>query len=385
MHIKRYESADLESALARVRRELGPDALILSSRRVRKGGGAFGWLSRSAVEVVAASERTVRPDRPTVAPDPSWNGLLVSKALIDPLEAQVRTLTRSLEGLRADHDRTSGILGELRTLRLAVGRMAENKKGDVEAGTAGAMLEALGLATRHADSIGSEAARRSQDDGSDLDAQVEAVLTERIESATSPSRSDRKRVHFVVGSPGVGKTTSVAKALGRAPRPDKLAAVSTDSLRLGGDATLRGFAEKLGVSFGRACSADDLLEEVRRAGRRSIWIDTPGTGRRDRVALDDLKDMRDRLGRRAEVELVVSATTKERDLRKEIERHRSLAPSALIVTRTDESDDLSSVMNVLLDGDAPPLRWLGNGQRVPDDLELPEPSALAKRILGGVV
>ena len=57
MHIKRYEARTLQEALERVKRELGPDALILSSRTVSRGRGAFGLLSRSVVEVQAAQER----------------------------------------------------------------------------------------------------------------------------------------------------------------------------------------------------------------------------------------------------------------------------------------------------------------------------------------
>ena len=57
MHIKRYEAPTLEEALACVKRELGPDALILSSRTIQRGRQAFGLLSRSVVEVQAAVER----------------------------------------------------------------------------------------------------------------------------------------------------------------------------------------------------------------------------------------------------------------------------------------------------------------------------------------
>ena len=49
----------------------------------------------------------------------------------------------------------------------------------------------------------------------------------------------------------------------------------------------------------------------------------------------------------------------------------------------DETRDVSNLVNLLLDPGTPPLRWLGTGQRVPDDLGLPEPEALVERVMGG--
>ena len=61
MHIKRFEAATLAEALAEVKSVLGPDALILSSRTIRRSRDRFGLLSRSVVEVQAARERDANP------------------------------------------------------------------------------------------------------------------------------------------------------------------------------------------------------------------------------------------------------------------------------------------------------------------------------------
>src|SRR5439155_25662282 len=57
MQIKTFCALDMRDALRAVKEELGPDAVILSTREVKSGGGAFGLFSRAVVEVTAAVDR----------------------------------------------------------------------------------------------------------------------------------------------------------------------------------------------------------------------------------------------------------------------------------------------------------------------------------------
>jgi flagellar biosynthesis protein FlhF len=70
MHVKRFEAADMAEALRMVKLELGSNAIILSTRQIKKGGGAFGIFGRSFVEVTAAVDREAvdaRGQRPSYA------------------------------------------------------------------------------------------------------------------------------------------------------------------------------------------------------------------------------------------------------------------------------------------------------------------------------
>ena len=51
MHVKRFVAATLVEAIQQVKAELGPDAMIVSQRSIRRDGGLFGLLGRSVVEV----------------------------------------------------------------------------------------------------------------------------------------------------------------------------------------------------------------------------------------------------------------------------------------------------------------------------------------------
>ena len=61
MQIKRYEAKNMTTALRMIKGELGPEAVILSARSIRKGKGFFGSMKYAGVEVTAATDQQ-RPD-----------------------------------------------------------------------------------------------------------------------------------------------------------------------------------------------------------------------------------------------------------------------------------------------------------------------------------
>jgi flagellar biosynthesis protein FlhF len=209
------------------------------------------------------------------------------------------------------------------------------------------------------------------------------ALARRLDPVLLPPRDDdRAPVTIFVGPTGVGKTTTLAKLAAREQhRVGDVSLVTTDGFRIGAEDQLRTYAGLLAVPFGVARSADELAQQVGAWRGRRVLVDTAGRSRREDGPLADLCRLRERLGVRARVHLVLSATTKDADLRAELQRYAPLRPDSLIVTKLDESDGLANVANLLLDPGAPPLAWLGTGQRVPEDLAAPEPRALAEQML----
>ena len=56
MQIKRFEAKDMSEALSSIKREFGPNAVILSARTIKKSGGIFSYMKRPIVEVTAAMD-----------------------------------------------------------------------------------------------------------------------------------------------------------------------------------------------------------------------------------------------------------------------------------------------------------------------------------------
>ena len=78
MKLKRFEALSLQEALQAIKAELGPEAVIVSSRRIQKSGGLFGLLSQSVIEVTAAVDRSIeaKDDQPAVTLDRSLQALM---------------------------------------------------------------------------------------------------------------------------------------------------------------------------------------------------------------------------------------------------------------------------------------------------------------------
>jgi len=386
MHIKRFEGKDMSEALRLVREELGPDALVLSTRTHKRGRGYFGGFSRSIVQVTAAIDRDVRttpagieptkrPQEGRTKPDPSWNELRLTQALIHPLEAEIQNLRSSLDRITLDHDTSAtrdlrDEVAALRRVALDLGASQRGHEGKESPGAAS--LRRLGLAERHRHVLAA----------SHPDQQVE-LLARLLDKALSPPRPENDLITLYVGPAGVGKTTTLAKVAGRteSDRMD-LAVVSTDVHRLAAEAPLKAWAESKGIPFETAASPTSIAAAVSRLGRRPILVDTAGRSRNDSRGIQELAELRDALGDRARACLVLPATRKESDLREDIERFDAISPEAMAITRIDESSELGNVANLLLDGVCPPLHWITNGQRVPTDLGVADPYDLAHRILG---
>jgi len=383
MHIKRFEAGTLEAALARVKAELGPEALILSTRTLKKGSCGFGLLSRSTVEVQAALERPLRPAaaecrsqaRPLEGP-----GARGADDDVAGLRRSIDELRQELLALRRREHIEESRRSELRGLRETLERRRVPDPIQQVDETAAALARS-GLEWRHALALVTEwRARREQETGLTL----ERVLQRRIEARLAVPRAEGVEApRILIGAAGVGKTTTLAKLAARNEEGERdIAFVSLDGYRIGAQAQLRGYAELLESPYVEAGSAAELPAIVARFPRHSVLIDTAGRSRAAESRLEPLLDLRRALGRRASIELVVDASSRREVQDAQIERFAVLQPDRLIFSRVDECGSVVEMANLLLDGRCPPLCWMATGQRVPEDLALVEPAIFSRPILG---
>jgi len=333
MHIRRFEASTMMEAVQKVKEELGPDALVLSTRTLRSGAGWFGLLGRSLVEVTAAADRDARPVAPAkgarppavegAKPDRSWTELRTTRALVDNLEGEMRALRHAVRELGTPGWDASDALKELAELRAWTAELARGRPPDGEAGAArlARRLLAAGLAPRHAWPLAGAAAREAADEREER-AALRAVLAGRFDRRMTPPRDDDVApVELFVGPTGVGKTTTLAKLAAReAGAGGSVALLTTDTFRIGAEEQLRTYAELLGVPFGAAVSPEDLAHCLARRPARRVLVDTTGRGA-DREALHDLARLRAQAGEGARVSLVLPATHDAAQLRAELARY----------------------------------------------------------------
>lgn len=369
MKVKRIVARDMRTALAEFRDRLGPDAVVLSNRRLSQGVelvGATGVPASSG----SRSRRAPAGDAGAAEPGPRRRvGATGSDAKgpsdLHELRAELR---REMAGLRSAL--------ESRVDELVWGQHAARRRS--HAGLWGWLSE-LGLATDLCEVLTGHCspATNARTARSRALAALEAML---------PVAGDRiiedGGVVALVGPTGVGKTTTIAKLAARhmiTHGPGSLALLSTDQRRVGAQEQLRAFARILGVPHIHCTPGQEprrLLEELR--GKRLMLVDTAGIGQRDAKLPAHLDALR-AVGEQVRSYLVLPATADLCTLDQVAVAFRDAPLSGSIITKVDESARLGNALSVVIRHELP-VAYLGVGQSVPEHLELASARRLVQRL-----
>lgn len=315
MDLKRYKRETVQDALRAVREDLGPTALVLSTRVV-PAPGLRGWMGRRMVEVTAAADRrSMSDDRHAVA---------------EPTDE-----------------------------RRAVNAIA-------------ARLEAAGLDPE----LAREVAQAHPAHGR-RGATVQSLRRTMAEQLASLAATDTTfaPVEVFIGPPGVGKTTTIAKiaAQERARNGQRLGLVAADGFRVGAVEQLRLYADILGSPLTVARSAAEL-DAALADSRRPLLLDTAGRSPSDDSSLDMLRLLAGR--RDVRTHLVLAADTAPTAAKRVLDRFGDARPTRVVVTKLDEAEAFAPMLSVLRERKLP-ISYFGTGQSVPDDLERATPETIA--------
>ena len=191
---------------------------------------------------------------------------------------------------------------------------------------------------------------------------------------------------FFIGPTGVGKTTTIAKLASslKLSKKAKVALFTADTYRIAAVDQLRSYATILGIPLRVIYSETeikDALEEYK--DYDIVLIDTAGRSHKNREQRDDIEKLLLAVPEECrEIYLVLSATTKYKDLVKITETYSSIAKYNLIFTKLDETAGIGNIFNIKMLTGAP-LSYTTFGQSVPDDISKINPQAVAKQLLGG--
>lgn len=364
MRLRRFEAATVTEALARVREDLGPNAVILHARApetVRASGGASG-----RVEVMAAVD-----DEPTGA----WNDVRTPRnaargrgadGVEHPVGPRLREPVEAVDERVAEPARLEEMyrmLLELRDESIPAPRLPaalqplyrELCRREVPAAVARRLLSKLPAETRSG-----RAARPV----------LQAALMRAFRVQRAAPAVGRRRVVALVGPTGVGKTTTIAKLAGQCRHVgrQRVALVSLDTYRIGAVAQMQIYAELLGAPLHVVRNPGELACALRaEAGTDLVLVDTMGRSPRHREGIAGLRGLLRELPD-PEVHLVVSSTTKGSDLEEVMRQFQPLEYQHVLITKLDEARSLGPVLGLALQRDLS-ISYLTTGQGVPDDLE----------------
>ena len=390
MKIKRFVAADMRQAMREVREEQGPEAVILSTRRLDEG-----------IEVIAAIDYDESLVREAARHGAPWTNTDAPAATADEAPATARVVPAALPPRLPRQPASVPLLAAVPAAPvsepLPMHPLMERAVQDtarmrVELGGLREMLEVQlsslvwndlerrqplqARVLREMTRLGIEAdvARRLV---AELPEQINAEqarylplgILSRSLLVSGRDLSDAAGVTALVGPTGVGKTTTIAKLAARAVLrrgAEQVALVSTDHYRIGAAAQLEHYGRLLGVRVYPAYDAESLRKVLELLhGRHTVLIDTAGVAGNDPRLSQQIEIFSDAGEVRAC--LVLAANAQAQSLEEAVQAYRPLQPSACILTKLDEAPNLGGALSVLIRHQLS-LDYTTDGQRVPEDI-----------------
>lgn len=379
MKIKKYLVKNIDEAIARIKKDLGKDAYILSQEKVVRRG-TLNLANVEMIEVTAAVD-DMRPRQEDISasllnrkynyvnpPKDDEADLAGLKNELQPLTremAEIKTLLRkSTTGLDGFND-FKGIFLEL-FLDL-VDNGVERK-----------------LAARFIDTLQYQA---DADQTADHEVVRKKLFNLLVGSISTPAplrlEKGKRKIVVMVGSTGSGKTTTIAKLSSyfKLMEAKKLALLSIDSYRIGAEAHLRTYAEILDIPFYAVNNERELKLTIDKLkDYELLFIDTTGRSPNDKEGLLIMeKHLSGVPSAEREVYLILSAPTRSEDLYLIYEKYSIFKPDKLIFSKIDESAALGNLFNLKMKTDIP-MAYFTTGQKVPEDIEIAYPRKFARRV-----
>lgn len=217
--------------------------------------------------------------------------------------------------------------------------------------------------------------------------EVPTLLSERIVKETRIDyQSQARPKHYMVfiGPTGTGKTTTLAKVAHLyASQGKRVAIITLDSYRVGAYEQIKAFGEALSIPVDLARAEDELLVSIDKfAWFDLVLIDTMGISHKDVELNLRLKGLTAQLDQsRTTYVFTVSPSMKEEDLVEHYLRYSLYNPTALVVTKLDETETIGNVLS-FADRTGLQLLFFTDGQRVPEDLEKASTSVILDHLKG---
>jgi flagellar biosynthesis protein FlhF len=425
MRIKRYEAEEKElpRVIRQIRHDLGENA-VMKTRRYKKGG-ILGLGGKPMVEVYAGIDRELGPDSrehgergprsgpavldkllqnpPTETPynsypNPSRNSGQPQAPVIyqppgqSPSVSPAPTATVSTTRLENEVQRLAREIAEIRRT-LEDGLFSQKEKIAEQESHLPRWLEHLKaklldneVDPEIADAMLAETLQAADTESlADFEGTLMAfqrTVCSSIEARGSMKGIQNPRVLALAGPTGVGKTTTLAKLAATANLLDKqrVGLISADTYRIAAIDQLKTFAGILDIPVKVVFSPAELREALKDyAGMDRIFIDTAGRSPNNDERIEELREL---IAAHEDVacHLVVSATTRPKDMSIICERFKPADFSRFIITKLDETTTLGPIL-ALMYAQGLPASYLTNGQSVPDDIILGDEADLVNLII----
>ena len=386
MQIKRYEAVDMQEALKLVKGELGPDAVILSTKQIKKDNGVFGMFSLQVIEVVAARDYVDKHQVKTPS-ESLQTGFIETDEFLKEELRKIRNDMRETPGELRDMKSELGLLkgyiqellrdGEQEHLKTLHDNLVIFLRRLISEGMD------RNIAYRFVQILNNKLSEAQKADTNEINRYGHELIQKQVK-ITGPICNEHKdrKIAVFVGPTGVGKTTSIAKIAAKYTLIDKkkVSLITFDTYRVGAVEQLKIYAKIIGLPVDVVLSPSDLGGVLaRKKDADLILIDTAGRSHKDRTYINELSKL---MSQTAEIDchLVLSATSSNTVLTDIIGKFKDIRINSLLFTKLDEAENYGAVFSSMIKAQKP-LSYFTTGQRVPEDIELAAAGRLCRLIL----
>ncbi len=405
MKVKRYVGETAQEALQKVKSDLGRDAIILNTRKIRKKG-LMGLFAKPLIEVVATIDSDIssgirQNKAQDISPAPrqhikeEYNN--TGSSFINELNANMQVqknipkesikqqtnngdkeliqqdflelknmLSKVYDAVKVDYEniKLSDIVKKyLKTLEdYEVDKVIVNEIKEK-------LIESLDSEKQQSDAI----VRNT----------IYNILSKYMKEPEPFSFTKDKKVIIVIGPTGVGKTTTLAKLAANMVLTEKkkVGLITSDTYRIAAVEQLKTYSEIIGVPLSIIYTPAEILNAIENYNNKDlILVDTAGRSHKDKYQLMELKTLI-KSSIDYEVYLVMSATTKFSDCIEIIKNYSFLDDYKLLFTKLDETSAFGVILNVAYITKKP-ISYITTGQSVPDDIEIADNSKIINCLLG---
>lgn len=421
MTIKKFIGKTKEEAIAKAKEEFGEGAVVMNVKEV-KPTGFFSFFKSVTYEVTAAIEEKDKFVSPMVNQEARKGtetiNLAADEKIVIPVQSavtqpvytqteqykpiQAPVMDYPVNGMVSNHDEIERKLENLSNILEKKLSAEENKGNDIPETTIQNMESFKFLKMLYSTLLENEVhekyvnqildeAEKMANTNSSVDVILSNVYQKMIlkfgEPCSISTEGKKPKVVFFIGPTGVGKTTTIAKIASKykVEEDKKVAFVTADTYRIAATEQLHIYANILDAPMSIVYSAEELNQSIEKFSDYDlIFVDTAGFSHRNDTQRMDTKNLIDGLDEQynSEVFLVLSATTKYKDLLEIVDSYQEIAKYKLIFTKLDETTSYGNLLNVRLYSGAE-LSYMTTGQNVPDDIEEFNSQRIVKQLLGG--
>lgn len=379
MVIKKYLVKDMNDAMNKIKNDLGIDAVIISSRKVRKPG-MLGVFSKKLMEVTAAVDNSEKePDSYNENQDSTMEESINAlkkvmekhseRAKVSEHKKKFGEIERKSSVQDSNDDK---ILNEMYEMKNLISGFVKKSSEKAEEDSMTSLLKKSDMD----DGVIKEVLEKLKDGGKE-------ELKRNIKEYIKLCNPEEKGVMVLVGPTGVGKTTTIAKLAGKFAllEKKKVGLITVDTYRIGAVEQLRTYADIMNIPFNVVLTIkemDDAINSMKDCD--IILVDTTGRSSKNEMQISELRAFIEKTQSK-NIHLVLSCTTKDKDVKAIVNGYRKINFESVIITKLDETTTYGSIINILK-YTGKPISYFTTGQNVPDDIKKLTAEEISNLVLG---